>query len=74
MTSILIGLALAVVYFAGLLAAFAAGLRRGITRGFGAGKAFGWQECYFGQIAKERARRDKWGRFKTQGQTHGGRS
>jgi uncharacterized membrane protein len=74
MSEIIIGLGLAFVYMGGLLFAFGYGLKRGNARGFSAGKAFGWQECFFEQLARERARRDKWGRFKAQAQTHGGRS
>lgn len=66
------GLGVAFVYVVGILAAYAAGLRRGKARGYNIGKAYGWQECFFQQIARERARRDKWGRFKTQAQNHGG--
>jgi hypothetical protein len=64
--SAIIGLGVASLCVVGLLAAYGAGLRRG--------KARGWCEYHFAQIARERARRDKIGRFKAQALTHGGRS
>jgi hypothetical protein len=64
--STILGLGVAFLYVVGLLAAYGAGLRRGRARG--------WCDHLFAQIARERARRDKLGRFKAQSLSHGGRS
>ena len=46
------------------LAALAIGYGFGHLHGFTRGKAYGWQEGYFGKVRDDRERRDHFGRFK----------
>lgn len=50
--------------FCALIAA-AAGVLLGYSIGFQKGKALGWQEHHFEDIEKDKARRDRLGRFKS---------
>jgi hypothetical protein len=52
------------ILWAAMALAVAAGYVASYLHGYSRGRAYGWQEGYFGKARDERGRRDHFGRFR----------